>query len=59
MTLVEAIAHADDVANTCEDSKCAEEHRQLARWLVELVMVKEENTRLHSYIERMRRKEAD
>ena len=54
MTLIEAIAHADEVANTCEDERCAEEHRQLAAWLTELIVVKEENENLHSCIERMR-----
>lgn len=54
MTLIEAIAHADEVANTCEDERCAEEHRQLAAWLTELIVVKEENENLHRYIERMR-----
>jgi hypothetical protein len=39
MTLDEAIKHCEEVANDragcCED--CAEEHRQLAEWLTELV----------------------
>lgn len=35
MTLDEAIAHALEVANS-ECSSCAEEHRQLAEWLIEL-----------------------
>jgi len=34
MTLDEAIAHAEEVAEGC--SKCADEHRQLADWLKEL-----------------------
>lgn len=35
MTLDEAIKHAKQVAN-CECSKCADEHKQLAKWLKEL-----------------------
>lgn len=35
MTLVEAIIHAEDVANS-ECSECANEHKQLAGWLKEL-----------------------
>jgi len=35
MTLDEAIAHAEDVADRC-DTSCGKEHRQLADWLKEL-----------------------
>ena len=35
MTLDEAIAHAEDIANRC-DTSCGREHRQLADWLKEL-----------------------
>jgi hypothetical protein len=34
--LDEAIAHATDVANTCGNGQCADDHRQLAEWLKEL-----------------------
>lgn len=33
MTLDEAIEHAREVERTCEDSRCAAEHSQLAEWL--------------------------
>lgn len=36
MSLREAITHAEDVANTCSDKKCGQQHRQLAKWLKEL-----------------------
>ena len=40
MTLEEAIIHAEEVVDRCEvtdgDRACAEEHRQLAKWLREL-----------------------
>lgn len=39
MTLDEAIAHAEDVADRC-DTSCGREHRQLADWLKELRDVK-------------------
>lgn len=39
MTLDEAIAHAEDVADRC-DTSCGLEHRQLANWLKELRDVK-------------------
>jgi hypothetical protein len=35
MTIDEAIAHAEAVAQSC-DGECAEDHRQLAEWLKEL-----------------------
>lgn len=41
MTLDEAITHAENVANGgCDE--CAKEHRQLAEWLSELKMLREE-----------------
>ena len=41
MTIKEAIKHAEEVAdNNCSD--CADEHRQLADWLLELVKLREE-----------------
>ena len=38
MTIEEAIAHAQETANTRNDlcNKCRDEHRQLAEWLTEL-----------------------
>lgn len=33
MTLDEAILHAKEVAETCNDSGCAADHIQLAEWL--------------------------
>ena len=41
MTLDYAIRHAKEVALTCEDSKCAAEHAQLAEWLIELKISRE------------------
>lgn len=35
MTLSEAIEHAEWAANNCE-GECADEHRQLAEWLMDL-----------------------
>lgn len=35
MTLDEAIAHAEDIARSC-DSPCGREHKELAEWLKEL-----------------------
>lgn len=42
MTLDEAIAHAEDVADRC-DTSCGREHRQLADWLKELLDVKSQH----------------
>lgn len=39
MTLIEAIEHCKDMAK-CEYGECAEEHRQLAEWLMELQYIK-------------------
>ena len=36
MTLQEAINHANEVAETCDNKECANEHKQLADWLTEL-----------------------
>ncbi len=41
MTLDDAIKHANDVANSCDNKECAYEHYQLARWLEELKMYRE------------------
>lgn len=37
MTIEEAIEHAEEQAKKLGDCKCAEEHKQLARWLRELL----------------------
>ena len=37
MTLHEAIEHAKEVANTCDDKVCAKDHKNLAEWLAELM----------------------
>lgn len=36
MTLDEAIKHAEDVAQECAGTLCAEDHAQLVEWLQEL-----------------------
>lgn len=36
MTLQEAINHANEVAENCDNEKCATEHQKLADWLSEL-----------------------
>lgn len=50
MTLDEAIEHANQVADSYKDTvpacKCAHEHRQLADWLTELKVLRDENARL-------------
>jgi hypothetical protein len=41
MTLDEAIEHAEKVAETCDISACAEEHKQLVEWLKTLKQLTE------------------
>lgn len=36
MTLEEAIKHATEVTETCENKECGLDHKQLADWLTEL-----------------------
>lgn len=36
MTLEQAIAHAQEKAKELGKCKCAKEHKQLAKWLIEL-----------------------
>lgn len=36
MALREAIAHAKEIAKTCDDTVCAKDHKNLAEWLEEL-----------------------
>jgi hypothetical protein len=43
MTLDDAIEHCNDVANNCKNKSCANDHLQLAEWLMELKKLKEEN----------------
>ena len=48
MTLDEAIAHCEDVANGLTEQgkckECAEDHRQLAEWLKELKEYRKERS---------------
>lgn len=37
MTLREAIAHANEIAKTCDNAVCAKDHKNLAEWLAELM----------------------
>ena len=51
MTLDDAIEHARKVADefdidSCRSSDCADEHRQLADWLTELKLLRNENMKL-------------
>lgn len=52
MTLDEAIKHADDVAKDMElcCEECANDHRQLAKWLRELKSLKEKNNEILEYM---------
>lgn len=36
MTLDEAIKHCNEVASTCSETECSNDHKQLANWLEEL-----------------------
>ena len=40
MTLEEAIEHCKEVAATCSNKGCAQDHQQLAEWLEELKQLK-------------------
>lgn len=44
MTLNETIEHARELANTIECKECANEHQQLANFLVELKLLREQFT---------------
>ena len=47
MTLDDAIKHAENVANRCTTNVyCAEEHKQLAKWLRELKELKEQQDKI-------------
>ena len=37
MTIQEAIDHCKEVANECGDNDCGNNHKQLAKWLQELL----------------------
>ena len=53
MTLDEAIKHAEEVAKEQEKlGKCAEEHRQLAKWLRELRVFYSLRSRVESGVEK-------
>lgn len=43
MTLDEAIKHCEEVANSCDNTECAIDHKQLAEWLRELKELKGKN----------------
>ena len=49
MTLDDAIAHADLVADNCE-GECAEDHRQLSEWLQELKQLREERDEMRTNV---------
>ena len=36
MNLDEAILHCEEVSKNCLNKKCAEDHKQLQEWLIEL-----------------------
>lgn len=44
MDIDEAIAHATDVADTCKNVQCSDDHRQLAEWLKELKQRRQKET---------------
>lgn len=50
MTIDEAIAHAEWAADNCE-GECAEEHKQLAKWLRELRDIRSENKTMRTMIQ--------
>ena len=54
MTLDEAIEHAIDESHTEKDRNCANEHRQLAKWLTELKAKDERIAELEAMIEKMK-----
>lgn len=50
MDLKEAIAHAENKAGDCA-TDCKREHKQLAEWLHELLLLQEENAALKAELE--------
>ena len=43
MTLKEAIEHATEISETCDNKECGLDHKQLANWLTELEELREEH----------------
>lgn len=43
MTLDEAIKHATEVSETCNNKECGLDHKQLADWLTELKSLREQH----------------
>ena len=43
MTLKEAIEHAIEISETCDNKECGLDHKQLANWLTELEELREEH----------------
>ena len=41
MTLEEAIKHATEISETCNNKECSLDHKQLAEWLIELKELRE------------------
>lgn len=46
MTLNQAIAHSEDQAKKLSGTKCGEEHAQLAEWLKELKLYRNESQKV-------------
>ena len=42
ITLDDAIKHCNEVVNSTDNCKCAEDHKQLANWLMELKALRAE-----------------
>lgn len=42
MTLKEAIEHATEISETCDNKECGLDHKQLANWLTELKDLREQ-----------------
>ena len=43
MTLKEAIEHATEISETCDNKECGLDHKQLANWLTELEELRKEH----------------
>lgn len=44
MTIDEAINHATEISDTCNNKECSLDHKQLASWLTELKELREEHS---------------
>lgn len=55
MTLDEAIEHAIDESHTEKDRNCANEHRQLAKWLTELKAKDERIAELEAMVDGLKK----